>query len=241
MKKFSLVLSLFFCSLSIAVPTFQVAAPGGTFDGSDTWFISSSGSFDLTLVGAFGPKTYSLTGCVLIASVPKTETGTISVTETGTGTLQGATLKTSGATADVLTNVAGNDAYLDKSIFPANFNDHDTFKESMSNFVLFDIGSFADLGAVHNYQYPVTLDGTGQERTFSIDVTGFSTAHFDMYGFVTDEQGHTRIVTSWEMNPGSHDSSWFHRDPPVVPVPGALLLAGIGTAVVAGYKKFRMV
>jgi len=50
--------------------------------------------------------------------------------------------------------------------------------------LFYGIGDFDDLGAVHNYNADnesITVEGKGEEKTFSVSITGFSRAHFDAF------------------------------------------------------------
>jgi hypothetical protein len=247
-KMFVAVLAgMILSTCAFAVPTLQVYISGATAGtvgaDEDTWFTSNS-SFDLVLVGAYGPKTTSIQYGTLVASVPQGQTGTITVngatllTTTGTN---GPGNPAANADTDVLTNVAGIDGYATKSFSPDNFNNHYPFQNDVSDFVLYDVGSFSNDGAVHNYDADsgdITSAGSGQEKTFDVDVSGFDSVHFDMYAYTTDAQGKTRLVSTWGINPGSHDST-FSNGPPVVPAPGALLLASIGAGAVGWMRKCR--
>ena len=50
------------------------------------------------------------------------------------------------ADLDVLTDVTGLDGYAEKDFLPAGetFNNHHPFKDGVSDFLLFDLGSFTD-------------------------------------------------------------------------------------------------
>ena len=187
----------------------------GRYRGRYGYMVYRRSSFDLILVGAYGPKTQSLQYGTLVASVPQGQTGSI--------TVNGAPVLTTGTDTDILTNVAGLDGYATKSFAPDNFNNHYPFQSDVSDFVLFDAGSFSNSGPVHNYNAEDGIisdpSGSGQEKTFAVSISGFDYVHFDMYALETNLLGKSRLVSTWQINPGSHDSA-FKRCPPVVPAPG---------------------
>jgi hypothetical protein len=254
-KFFAALLAWMFLSTCVyAVPTLQVYIDGATAGTNgadvDTWFTGSS-SFDLILVGAYGPQTGSIDYATLVASVPQGQTGSITVNGATLLTLQGTNGPGNPATdadIDVLTNVSGIDGYSDKSFAPDTFDNHYPFQNDVSDFVLYDVGSFSKSTQVHDYDADsgsITLTNTlGEEKTFAVDVSGFDSVHFDMYAYETDLLGGSSkkaqkyLVNTWdwEINPGSHDSTF---GTPMVPAPGALLLASIGAGFVGWLRKSR--
>jgi hypothetical protein len=249
MKKKIALIILCCAGVSFAVPTFQAYIDGATADSigpdEDTWFSSGSGSFDLILVGAFGPNTQSLTNGTLVASVPQGETGTISVSGATLLTTQAAVANNgfnpaANADKDILTDIAGNDGYDTKNFAPDAFNNHYPFQDDVSDFVLFDVGSFSNAGPIHDYNADtgiISTSGVGQEKTFAVEVTGFSSVHFDLYGFVTTQTGPNSSYV-WEINPGSHDSTFEHSNNVVIPAPGSMLLAIMGSGVLGFVRRF---
>ncbi|MDO8301608.1 MAG: choice-of-anchor N protein [Sedimentisphaerales bacterium] len=233
----SIVAGLFLSTCVFAVPTLQVYIAGATAGNfgadEDTWLTGNS-SFDLILVGAYGPHTQSLQSATLVASVPQGQTGSI--------TVNGAPVLTTGTDADILTNVAGNDGYATKSFQPDNFDNHYPFQSDVSDFVLFDAGSFSNSDPVHNYDADSGTispnSGTGQEKTFAVSISGFDYVHFDVYALETDLLGRSKLVSTWQINPGSHDAA-FNSPPSVVPAPGALLLSSIGAGLVGWLRSRR--
>jgi hypothetical protein len=236
--------------VAFAVPTYQVyiqGAAAGTFGADeDTWF-TTSGSFNLVVVGAFGAKTQSLTETTLLVSVPKGQTGAISVSGTPlltmrTSVADGFYNPNSDADIDVLTNQTGYDAYKTKDFLPAgvSFNNHYPFQQGVSNFALFGIGSFANLGYVNNYDADSGVigigAGKGEEKAFGVTVSGFEWVHFDAYGYETDSQGKKSLKSTWEIDPGSHDATSYVN---VIPAPGAILLGSIGVAIVGWLRRRR--
>ncbi len=234
-----------------AVPTFQAYIEGATAGSmgpdEDSWFTTES-SFNLIVVGAYGPTTVApLTEVTLALSVPEGETGTISITGA-----DGAVLLTTrqevgstgyynpNADADeaLLADVAGNTGYDTKNFLPESQqlnNNHYPFQDDVSDFLIYSIGDFYNIGDVHNYNAgdgTITLEGQGQEKTFSVEIGGFTRVHFDVYGFETTEQGQ-EFRSTWDINPASHDCTY-------VPVPAAVFLTGLGVGFVAWLRRKKL-
>jgi hypothetical protein len=199
-------------------------------------------------VGAFGPHSDSLSEVTLTLSVPEGETGTVSIT----GGDIGATLLTVKIAVDstgyynpndnaneaLLTDISGDSGYDTKSFLPDSQqlnNNHYPFKDEISDFLIYGIGDFYNVMDVNNYNAEngsISVDGEGQEKVFSVDITGFSSVHFDVYGYETTAQGNS-FRSTWEISPGSHDSTY------IIPAPGAILLGGIGVALVGWLRRRR--
>jgi len=233
----ALVTLLMVFSPAWATPTFQTYISGGTADTADETWITHSGTFNLVVVGAYTSKTASLTRGTVIVSVPQGETGTLTIggvtlltaaRDTGVGIIPDGP-----AGLDLLSNIGGADGYENKSPV-LDLNNHFPYQNGVADFLYYDVGGFANLGPIHNYNAgdgSIVLAGTGQEKTFAVSVTGFSWVHFDLGGYVDKESGQD----GWDINPGSHDAT----ADPVVPVPGSLLLAAIGAGLVSHIRRRR--
>jgi len=227
-----------------AEPTFQTYIQGATAGtigaDQDTWF-TNNGTFNLVAAGAFTPNTANLPFGTLVVSVPQGQTGTLSI---GGATLLTTTRSTpfgnipsGNANVDVLTNIAGNDAYANKNPV-LNFNEHFPYRNAVADFLYYDVGDFSNAGPIHNYDAgtgTITLEGTGQEKVLPVTISGFRWVHFDLGGYVERVRGND----SWDLNPGDHDASFTSGSLPVViPAPGSLLLGALGLSIV-GWIRLR--
>jgi hypothetical protein len=222
-----LTLLLLMSHLALAQPTFQVYSPDAIYAGDyyadqDSWFVISN-PFELWAIGAYHTNTDSLTDVRLIASVPDGETGSITITGL------------SGTTDPLFIG-----SYADKSFLPtsygANFNNHYPLQNDVSDFLLYDIDPYLDLGeAIWDYNADggtITPTGTtGQVKEYSVAVSGYSWVHFDMFGLETSGIDH-KWKASWDISPGSHDVTW-------IPAPGSILLGSIGIALVGWLRRRR--
>ncbi len=262
-----IIVLIFTSNFAYALPALQVYIPGAIGgdhgDDEDTWLYESAGIFDFLIVAADSPDgVLDMTNGTLVISVPDDEEGTIhvydsSATEINLLTLAGESNPgvynpLDNANIDILTDVDGNDAYNPKDNFypdlptELSWNNHFPFKDNMSNFILFDLGGFTDSDEPlydYNADYiapPLMPDNTnedGEIKEFSIDITGFTMAHIDVYALGADD--------TWYVNPNSHDATWvFEEEEPggggggdPIPEPSTLILLGAGIVGLVAYRR----
>jgi len=68
----------------------------------------------------------------------------------------------------------------------------------------------------------------------TVTVSGFSRAHFDLYGYEDKVQGEDM----WSINPCNHDSAYVQGAP--IPAPGPLMLGAIGAVFGAWLRTRKM-
>ncbi|MFZ5594965.1 MAG: choice-of-anchor N protein [Pseudomonadota bacterium] len=231
--------ALGFAGSTFAIPTLQVGAPGGIGEGTYANYQSSltnpietdtaitfgnkiyvGGIYQSTDVLNLGgqystgddwsdfgmPAAFDTHGAILIASVPNGAVGTL--------TINGQSPFHTSAT---------------NSYFP---NNHDPVKSAVSDFLFFDIGTFAKSGTVPNFDSETGSD-PGQIKTLMIATSGFQWIHFDVMALETKMKNGkptTGLITGLENNPGSKDVTWKDSGGPPfgIPEPSSHLLVGLG-------------
>jgi hypothetical protein len=238
------ILALSLSSAAYAVPVLQVGAPAGAGDTgtyadyhssltnpteADTALTSGNTIFVagvygpnvLNLGGQFGsgknwsdfgyPTDFDTHGAVLLVSIPE------------------------GQSLTALTINGFSPFYTSTTLSGLFPNNHDPLKDGIADFLFFDIGDFANnSNAVPDFASE-TGAADGEIKTLTLgNYSGYSWLHFDVLALQTSEQGGgngTKIVTTLENNPGSHDVTWKPgppTPPQPAPEPGILWLLGSG-------------
>lgn len=249
-------------TLQVASPDY--GTPGDTGSFEDTWIVTDS-TFEIVVVGSYqvAPNgqgqslTADLAQVTLLVSVPQGP-GVITITggDVGAWLLYGQDTSSwtfdpfdpvNNANENLLTNEPPGseidpDGYADKDgaegFLPDDitFNDHYPLQNDVSDFLIYAIGDFDDVGPIHNYN---TQDGSteivpnslGEEKTFTVTVSGFDWVHFDVFGYETFLDGAPpQFHSTWDINPGSADTTF-------IPAPGGILLGGIGVVLVGWLRR----
>lgn len=254
-----LILTLGIAGFSYAVPVLQVGAPAGPGDsGSYADYLSNvmppgtlsdpdadtavtSGNTILA-AGTYGPKTVAIGGGNYSAAInggaqysPFDGHGAILLVAVPDGLL---------TTAISNLTINGNFAFYSSSALSNLFpNNHYPLKDSVSDFLFYDIGSFSNSGTVPNF---VDESGfaDGEIKTLLLGgTTGLTWIHFDLMALETTQNGSQNsptIKTTFQNSANSHDLTWQNPGggpPHDIPEPSTYLLVGIGLIILSLYGR----
>ena len=234
LKKILVASILFGFSLNIyaALPTLQVhGVDSVAYDittDEDTWLLSElTGS--LELIGTFGPNIVSIENAYLVLT---TEDSAVNPFGAGYAQFDDA------------------DAFAESLESGLHFNNHSPFGSGASQIetYAYDLsqsslgGSFGRIGPTKDCNADVAGTTTcedkpnsvGEIKIFDYDFSGLSLdwVHFDVVALVTDDVGRRGWVSSWDINPGSHDTTWAR-----VPETSSLFLLMVGLLGLVAIKR----
>lgn len=218
MKKFimTIVLALtMIATQAFAIPNLQLYIPGASYV-DETWVISSN-SFELWVIG--NAKFQPISNVYLAAAYATGETGTISITPTGSLT-------------PLATAYSGGDGSVPLLGDGSQLAPHEPWGPGTSwySYLLGDFTSNAD--TIYDYTNGTSDQGTGQINKYNVDITGYTSGlHFDAYDHI-ESGNHTKYVFA----PFSHDGE---NGANPVPEPGTVVLFGAGLLSLAIYGKRR--
>lgn len=201
-----------------ALPALQLYIDGATYDvATQTWTTTDS-DFDVWVIGD-GSK-LPITDVTLTVAVDSGETGSILLTPTTTSLVSDTSTPGvpvyDGQSADGAVPLFG-----DGSSVPT----HDIFGAGTS-FYQWQLGDLAGADSPcgdFSVAFPTTLNKTCQINVYHVQVSGYSSVHFDAFGM---------DGTKGTKAPFSHDAA-------LVPEPGAALLFGVGALLVSARTRRR--
>jgi hypothetical protein len=268
LTKASLLAGVLACALVAATasvyatPVLQVGAPasGGTCAAgpyvlntssstnpteNDTAIVSGN---SLCVAGVYGPNTLFLGGQYLSGDdwSDLKDTGPVSGWD-GKGAVLIAAVP-DGQLASALGSLKINNvlAFGGSATFQGSFpNNHDPVKDSVSDFLFFDIGDFDELtGGVPNFQNSGDAKANGEVLQLSLSgQASLAWIHFDVMALETSTRG-TNVASTIENNPGSHDVTWKDGGGPPqeqLPEPATLVLVGASLLMLAASRRRGLV
>lgn len=213
--------------LSQAVPNLQLFVAGGTYDEVSESWVSTSGTFDIYVIGANEALSNVKVSMALGMAQADNPNGSVSVDVSGSTYdewIYGFAPIVTAPGFDPGDDLAGH------GIFPAWFTEFDA-----GNFGL--VGGVGDVQPQPDYYDPSTdgyLAGSqtlGEYKVFTISATGTAFLHFDAY--TVNPDGSIQYFA-----PFSHDATMY-PPPPGVPEPASLILFAIGGMGLGIYRKLR--
>lgn len=201
-----------------AIPSLQLYIEGSSYDATTQTWTTSASDFDIWVI-ADGSK-LPITDVILTAAVDSAEMGSILLTPTTTSLVSDPSSPGAptggGLSADGAIPQFGNGSDVPS---------HGAFGTGTSFYEwgLGDMGSADSPCGDFIDSFPTTLNKTCQINVYHVQISGYTNVHFDAFGL-----DGTKGVKA----PFSHDAA-------LTPEPGAALLFGLGTLLVAGRLRRR--
>jgi len=213
-----------------ATPTLQVHAVdsvAGSISGDEqTWFVSGA-TGDLELIATFDDPNMSIQNAYLVLTTSATA-----------GNPFAGFSKYDDAAAFEATLLGGAVQTNNHAPYGGAASDIDTFAYSLGDFS-YGAGTSPSKDCNADVTPGTTectsSNGTADIKMFSYDYSGLALdwVHFDLVAFVTDQNGNSgRWASTWDINPGSHDSTWVN-----VPETNSLFLLMVGLLGLLGFKR----
>lgn len=212
-----------------ATPTLQVhgvgSVAGSISNDDDTWFLSGA-TGQLELIATFGSADMKIENAFLV----------LTTSAINNNPFAGSTKYDSAAAFEA--TLSGTVQTNNHSPYGLGASQIDTFAYSLGDFTYNAGTATKDCNAdIAGTTTCAASAGTGDIKMFAYDYSALALdwVHFDMLAYVTDEKGNSgKWVSTWEINPGSHDTTWKRTS---VPETSSLLLLMVGLFGLVGFKR----